>query len=41
MMSAKPWGVVEGRTTANDLVGGNVGTMGAPGEWIGGQVGTT
>ena len=40
MMSAKPWGRVEGCTTTNTLVGGNVGTVGAPGEWIGSQVGT-
>ena len=40
-MLAKPWGGVEGHTTANALVGGNVGTVGAPGEQIGGQVGTT
>ena len=39
-MLAKPQGRVEGCTTANTLVGG-VGTLGAPGEWIGGQVGTT
>ena len=41
MMLAKPWGWVEGHTTTNTLVGGNVSTVGAPGEQIGGQVGTT
>ena len=41
MMSAKPWGRVEGHTTAKALVGGNVSTVGAPGEQIGGWVGTT
>ena len=40
-MSEKPWGRVECHTTTNALVGGNVGTVGAPGEQIGGQVGTT
>ena len=35
----KPWGRVEGWTTANALVGGNVGTVGAPGRWIGGHIG--
>ena len=33
---AKPQGRVEGCPTANTLVGGDVGIMGAPGEWIGG-----
>ena len=41
VMSAKPWGGVEDCTTANTLVGGNVSTVGAPGEWISGWVGTT
>ena len=41
MMLAKPLGGVEGCTTTNTLVGGNVSTVGAPGEQIGGQVGTT
>ena len=41
VMLAKPWGGVEGHTTTNTLVGGNVSTLGAPGEQIGGWVGTT
>ena len=40
-MLAKPQGRVEGCTAANTLVGGNVGTVGAPGEQIGSQVGTS
>ena len=40
MMFTKPWGRVEGCTTTNALVGRNVSTVGAPGEQIGGQVGT-
>ena len=39
-MLAKPWGRVEGYTTANALVGGNVSTVGAPGGQIGSWVGT-
>ena len=38
VVSIKPWGGVEGRTTANALVDGNVGTMEAPGKPIGGQL---
>ena len=41
VMLAKPRGRVEGRTTTNALVGGNVSTVGVPGEWIGSWVGTT
>ena len=38
---AKPWGRVEDCPTASALVGGNVGIVGAPGKWIGSQVGAT
>ena len=41
MVSAKAWGRVEGCTTTNALVGGNVSTVGVPGKQIGGQVGAT
>ena len=37
----KPWGGVEGCTTANALVGGNVDTVEAPDKWIGSQLGAT
>ena len=37
---AKPQGGIEGHTTTNALVGGNVHTVGAPGEQIGSWVGT-
>ena len=40
-VSAKLWGGVEGCTIANDLVDGNVGTVGDPGKQIGGLVGAT
>ena len=38
-VSIKPWGRVEGCTTANALVDGNVNTVEAPGKPIGGQLG--
>ena len=41
MMSVKPWGRVEGCTTPNALVDGNISTVGAPGEQIGGQARAT
>ena len=40
-VSTKPWARVDGHTTANALVGGNVGTVGAPGKQIGSRVGAT
>ena len=40
-VSIKPWGGVEGRTTANALVDGNVSTVEAPGKPIGSQLGAT
>ena len=39
VVSAKPWGGVEGCPTASALLGGNVSLVGAPGKWIGSQVG--
>ena len=38
-VSIKPWGRVEGCTTANALVGGNVDTVEAPGKQIGSRLG--
>ena len=41
MVLAKPWGRVEGHTTTNALVGGNVGTVGDPGKQVGSLVEAT
>ena len=41
MMPVKPWYGVEGCTTTNALVDGNIGIVGVPGEQIGGWAGAT